>query len=510
MQTYFPIIYPNELLFSAVGRCSCHLGIVDHKPFLKLLYQNRNIVAVADLPSHINTLYNNTAQFWKLPPKEIIQQHTLFPIYDHFIGPYRKKSILRLMLGNSGIGIHTKTGMAASLVAPVRFFRYCPLCLQDMKEKYGELYWKRDHQINGLDVCVKHNLTLQDSKELFRPFIRHNHFSCHLDNINQPEVNRNKKQYNLAKFIDSILNTTTSSAPTQWQWSCYYKYLSESANLIKGSRTDHRLIQRNFISFWGVDLLTAYNLLPNSDAESWLVNIFRKHKKAFSYLQHALVITAFSDSNCFANVLEKVYQFPHQQIKDRKSRESANTKTRVKRKAWINLIAKYPLYGVTQLRNLDKAKGLYSWLYRHDTEWLIRTNKPISKAKDGVHFSDWQTRDKQLVAQLIKINDQCSEQLDTPRKSKNWFLKQLKNSASLGKNMHRLPLCNLFFLRYVETVSEYQIRRITSILTKNLNIKFLSRWEIERLAGLNRHKLPEMTKTFLQLLEQGRNEQDSF
>ena len=37
-----------------------------------------------------------------------------------------------------------------------RFLRYCPLCFKEDKQKYGEAYWHKAHQIRGVDVCNKH------------------------------------------------------------------------------------------------------------------------------------------------------------------------------------------------------------------------------------------------------------------------------------------------------------------------------------------------------------------
>ncbi len=37
-----------------------------------------------------------------------------------------------------------------------RYFRYCPLCVKEDREKLGETYWHRNHQLIGVNVCPIH------------------------------------------------------------------------------------------------------------------------------------------------------------------------------------------------------------------------------------------------------------------------------------------------------------------------------------------------------------------
>jgi len=40
------------------------------------------------------------------------------------------------------------------------FFRYCPACAVLDREKFGEAYWHRIHQITGINVCAIHGCLL--------------------------------------------------------------------------------------------------------------------------------------------------------------------------------------------------------------------------------------------------------------------------------------------------------------------------------------------------------------
>jgi hypothetical protein len=43
------------------------------------------------------------------------------------------------------------------------YLKYCPLCVNEDRENYGEAYWHRTHQIRNMKVCPKHNCNLINS-----------------------------------------------------------------------------------------------------------------------------------------------------------------------------------------------------------------------------------------------------------------------------------------------------------------------------------------------------------
>lgn len=56
--------------------------------------------------------------------------------------------------------------------------------------------------------------------------------------------------------------------------------------------------------------LSQYHLDDLASESSWLHNIFRKHRKSFSYLEHILVIEAFLNADwSFAEIFNQVKSF---------------------------------------------------------------------------------------------------------------------------------------------------------------------------------------------------------
>ncbi|TNI68484.1 transposase, partial [Aeromonas salmonicida] len=144
---YFPRLYPDELLYSAIARCRVHLGIGSHKGLLAMLFGDTRVAAVTDLPSHLQSLAGNTG----LDPETLVANHTLFPLYAPFIPKQRRFKLHQSMLAPDQPGSIGLAGASTALVKWPEWLRYCPLCFEEMVANLGEPYWRRCWQVQGVD-----------------------------------------------------------------------------------------------------------------------------------------------------------------------------------------------------------------------------------------------------------------------------------------------------------------------------------------------------------------------
>ncbi len=166
---YFPRLYPDELLYSAIARCRVHLGMESHKGLLAMLFGDTRVAAVTDLPSHLQSLADNTG----LDAKGLVENYTLFPLYAVFIPQERSFRLYQSMLAHDRPGAIGLAGSSTALVKWPKWLRYCPKCFDDMVAKYGEPYWRRAWQVQGVDTCSVHGCQLLDSPIPFRRAHRH-------------------------------------------------------------------------------------------------------------------------------------------------------------------------------------------------------------------------------------------------------------------------------------------------------------------------------------------------
>jgi hypothetical protein len=174
------------------------------------------------------------------------------------------------------------------------------------------------------------------------------------------------------------------------------------------------------------------------------------------------------------------------------SNESVTEQQANTRAQWLSLIRQK---NVKQARSENGA--LYTKLYRYDREWLLSTNRQfyLSMARKNRRVN-WRQRDLATCRQLIKVRNAYKSLFDSPRRSRNWYLSKLEKSAIVEKNIHKMPVTNLFFKRFCEDISNYQIRRMTKALSC-LETKDIQRWRLLRDAGLSDERLTKDARCLL-------------
>ncbi|PKG49619.1 hypothetical protein CXF87_12170, partial [Halomonas sp. MES3-P3E] len=69
----------------------------------------------------------------------------------------------------------------------------------------------------------------------------------------------------------------------------------------------------------------------------------------------------------------------------------------------------------------------------------------------------------------------------------SWYCQQLKVKSFYSLKVEKMPLCRLFFIKYAETVEEYQARRLAYHLSCMITAKRgeVNSYELYKKAGLS-------------------------
>ncbi len=161
MLSYFPAIYPDELLYSVLARWLRHQGAVGMTGPLTQLFGRRFASASLDLPGWIGRFAAALPAERELTANSLIDQLTLFPYYTAYVPEPLRSECRNAMCAGAVSGWHMRLGITAFRVSRVRGLRFCSECLRDMELRYGELYWKRSHQLPGVLVCPEHGCALR-------------------------------------------------------------------------------------------------------------------------------------------------------------------------------------------------------------------------------------------------------------------------------------------------------------------------------------------------------------
>jgi hypothetical protein len=143
------------------------------------------------------------------------------------------------------------------------------------------------------------------------------------------------------------------------------------------------------------------------------------------------------------------------------STPASNTtlKSRTKhRRIWLKLQQQNRDISKTELR--QQAPDTYIWLYRNDQAWLD-TNSPARKRVPvTIHRVDWDSRDREIL-NLAKDAVRDLQQLTTlVRVTISRVGKIIGRKSLLEKHLNKLPLTASYLMRAIESVRDFQMRRI--------------------------------------------------
>lgn len=312
MISNFPAPYPNELIYSVIARYAVHNGILSPKYLTEELFNNRNLTPTYDLPSHLDRVASYLPDHYDA--LILINQHTLLPIYQPFQPDTVMHYAVQALRGEQYQSLHTKLGKNASRIKAVSFFRFCPHCWQEQMQQYGEVYWKRSWQITGYEYCRRHQQSLSVSSMSCNGIDRKFYFA-HLNALkdssqlvfNPQDVNHHIE---LAGLIEELLAHSTPFNVQDFSTvsDAYFLILKDRELLSGRKNINYEKVRQLVIEYWGESFLAYYQLADLDSENCWLKNILRKHRKAFSYLEHLIVLKALVPEK---NPIETYKQYIH-------------------------------------------------------------------------------------------------------------------------------------------------------------------------------------------------------
>lgn len=159
MISYFPSIYPDELLYSQLARYYAKAGYLAYTFAAEDLFEDRH----AKINIRFVNKYTASARAMitrEIPMEAVIERHTMFPYYVRFLPRQRRERALQALV-NMNENFHNILHVPQQQTK--QYLRYCPVCATEDRDKYGETYWHRSHQMTGIHICAEHFCQLQNS-----------------------------------------------------------------------------------------------------------------------------------------------------------------------------------------------------------------------------------------------------------------------------------------------------------------------------------------------------------
>ncbi|SHH68329.1 TnsD family Tn7-like transposition protein [Desulfosporosinus lacus] len=260
---FFPTPYPDECYYSILCRYFVRSGSAGYKPTVKKLFGNMQCLSTAIFfPMRLDCVERWIPKGTAITRKTIAMNHTMYPYLSMVYSEKFRREMVHVLSSK-------KTQMNIDLYGRQRswrlwpeYLRYCPHCVCEDKNLYGEPYWHRVHQLPGMVYCTKHRVRLMDSVVSARAtttafYAASEQSLSEYDNSSTPDVYSRYKELFLRIGQESewLLH---HGMDIDWQFNFREKYMrllrEKDAATVQGV-PDYDLISRHFNKYWGEEFL---------------------------------------------------------------------------------------------------------------------------------------------------------------------------------------------------------------------------------------------------------------
>lgn len=161
MIAYFPKVYPDELLYSLLARYYVKTGYLAYWYVAEDLFLRKTVKPDIEFVNQYNLdaiqMITKNIQM-----EQVVLKHTMFPYYGRFLAKQRKNNAFQALLEMQG-NHNNLLPISKRKDGEKRYLRYCPVCANEDKKRYGETYWHRIHQMQEINICPIHHCQLINS-----------------------------------------------------------------------------------------------------------------------------------------------------------------------------------------------------------------------------------------------------------------------------------------------------------------------------------------------------------
>ncbi|MDQ0160731.1 TnsD family Tn7-like transposition protein [Alkalibacillus salilacus] len=401
MMNFIPTFYDDELLVSAISRYRMRSGIRSVKSLEYHVFGQKRMTKSAFLPIDIDGLCANLPPNSKITSDELIQNHTLYPFYTAYLSDEKAKQVLEAMKKGSRTNIENMVGITASGIKPSQFLKYCPTCVHDDYNTLGESYWRRLPQLPGVFICPKHKVFYKRSSVIMHDgrlsYVVPNEESLN-EEIDNAWFSNKWTRLNLeyVRYAESLLNATPERKPSSFIVNYYVDQLRQKGFASSNGNIYMKEFAEAFMDYFAADYLDIMqSSIDEKDGAGWLGRFFRNNYKHKSPLRHLLihqflklsVHNLFETGSVQGRSSSTHYHEPKFSMEQRK-------------REWLNLIEANP--GANRLELKEKAKGLHTWICKHDFAWYDQVTPRQQRRGTRSESIDWQEKDDYYLKLIIQ------------------------------------------------------------------------------------------------------------
>ncbi len=544
MLSYFPAALPDELLYSRLARYHLHSCSKSPKQTLDDLFGNRSVRASIDLQGHLRALCERISGLTPCSPHALLRD-TLFGYYASYQPAKAVRAAESAMIDGPTAGLHARLGIAAGLRLPPFRLRWCPRCHAKAFRLHGEAYWHSAHQLPGVLICPDHGLPLREANLPTRvgqhDFIAATAQTCPKkpgmvpDWANDPA--RMRMLQDIARKSARLLDHPATFPDLATLTShCRDRLIASDLAAPSG-----RLRLAHLIHVTESRLAPLRDILPEARSTDWLVAMGRKHRRAFSPLQHLLFELEIGQLAPAPPSTRKRAPEPRQFLADDPTFETCLRQAAVRagslreaarlcgvdprtiqhHAARLNLAGPWVLRPGTRpeaspdpkpairgrwlalrancssrMEMRRKLPADWVWLKRHDPDWLdAHSPTPLKRSGDGQPRADWPALDTELAKTIREAAATISEDRPPCQITRSEIERRLGCPGWFSPRLSKLPVSRAALDDSAESLTDFRIRRIrwarNALIAQGTPP---APWRISRLAGLPKALPPAVAR----------------
>jgi hypothetical protein len=296
---FFPDPRPDELLYSACARFSDRMKFPNVNRAASVMFGGKSPRAVVDFPTRINNLMSVMPPNHQYTPDILIDRNTLYPYFAPFLPADRARLFREDMCGD-GNHIHERLGITAGRLTLPKVLRFCPECIRKDKEKGRELYWRRLHQVPGVEICPTHSVFLEESSAARHKRSKSGWFisaNRAIQNVRPRRLNKSAPldviRLKIAENSAWLLNWHGPYTGGELLYKRYYHLLLRDGYAYYNGQVRNNKLLETFVKFYPPQFLETLGCPIGTRRVSWPLILLRSSKAAVVQppLQHILLLT---------------------------------------------------------------------------------------------------------------------------------------------------------------------------------------------------------------------------
>lgn len=435
MIVQFPSFLPDELVYSLLARYYVKSGYIRYTFAAEDLFQSKTIrpdieFINAYTPAALQMITKD------MSIEDVILKHTMFPYYGRFLPKERRNKAFKALIQMQG-NYHNLLPMPKSRNETDRFLRYCPICAENDRKQYGETYWHRLHQFQGIKICPLHKCYLMDSDVIINGKASPTLVSAETvipEVINSPLFCDNEIECKIAQYMADVFQSEVDLQGDITVGQFLHSRLENTPyRSIRGEQRNIALLHANFTEYYK-------NLLDNHFTELWQIQKVLTDDRVNFYEICLLAL--------FLNI--PATDLVHMELP--KQTQEQRFDEEVYRLHEQGL--KYPEIARRLNAPYDTVKAIGEQRYK------TYHKEPKKSLKCGAKSFNWQQIDRETLP-LVKdaIKQLQGDGINRPKKVTVFAVERLLGLPSKRISLY-LPLCKSEIDKHCESQEQYWAREV--------------------------------------------------